>query len=80
MKRLASLALLTALAASTGCYGSYSASHALNRWNGHVTGSDIGNSAVHLLLWIVPVYEITFVGDFLVFNNIEFITKKRVFD
>jgi hypothetical protein len=80
MTRLASFALLAALAAQPACYGSYSASHALNRWNGHVTGSDVGNSAVHLLLWIVPVYELTFVGDFLVFNNIEFITKKRVFD
>ncbi len=80
MKRLASLALVAALAAQPACYGSYSASHALNRWNGHITGSNVGNSAFHLLMWIVPVYPITFFADFLVFNNIEFLTNKRVFN
>ncbi len=79
MKRFLPLVLAASLATS-GCYGSYSAFHAVHRWNGHVTGSDVGNSAVHLLLWIIPVYELTFIGDFFVFNQIEFITKKRVFD
>lgn len=81
MKRLVPLVLASALATSSaGCYGSYSAFHAVHRWNGHVTGSDVGNSAVHFLMWIIPVYEVTLVGDLIVFNTIEFFTKKRVFD
>lgn len=81
MKRLSSLVLVAALAAAQpACYGSYSAFHAVHRWNGHVTGSNVGNSAVHFLLWVVPVYELCIVGDFFIFNTIEFATSKRVFD
>ena len=80
MKRVAPLVMAAALAASqAGCYGSYGASKALNRWNGTVTSSNVGNSVVHLALWVIPVYPIVFVGDFLIFNNIEFLTGDPVF-
>lgn len=79
MKRLAPLVVAAALAAQPACYGSYSASNALHTWNGHATGSKIGNSAVHLGLWLIPVYPIVFIGDFLIFNNLEFITGNPVF-
>src|SRR5215510_9243150 len=67
MKRIAPLVLAATLA-SAGCYGSYSAFHALHKWNGTVTDSKIPNSLIHFALWVVPVYELTIVADFLVFN------------
>ncbi len=76
-KRLASLVVFAALA--TGCYGSYSAFHAVHKWNGKATNSKVGNSAIHFLLWVVPVYELTLLGDFIIFNNIEFLTDEPVF-
>lgn len=79
LKALAPLAVATALAAQPACYGSYGAFHSIHRWNGHATGSRVANSAIHLGLWILPVYEICLLGDFLVFNNIEFITGQPVF-
>ena len=68
-----------ALAAQPACYGSYGAFHAVHTWNGHATNSRVANSAIHFGLWVLPVYELCFVGDFLIFNNIEFITGSPVF-
>ena len=81
MKRLIPFVLVTLLATNLlGCYGSYSAFHAVHRWNGTVSGSKVVNSAVHLGLWIIPVYPLILFGDFFVFNTIEFATDKRVFN
>jgi hypothetical protein len=71
---LVSAALTTAVASAAGCYGSYGAFNRVHDWNGHVTGDKIANSAVHLALWIIPVYPLCLVGDFLIFNTIEFAT------
>lgn len=83
MKKLAPLAIAAALATTsvsqTGCYGSYSAFNAVHHWNGGVTGSKVANSVIHFGLWVIPVYELAIVGDWLIFNNIEFLTGKRVF-
>lgn len=80
MKRLAPLVLAAALASTqAGCYGSYSATKTLNRWNGTVTNSNIGNSAVHLGLWILPVYPLAILGDFFIFNTVEFFNGTPVF-
>ncbi len=51
----------------------------LHAWNGTATGNKIANSAIHLGLWVVPVYELAIVADFLIFNNVEFITGTPVF-
>ena len=80
MKRLAPLALVTVLAATQpACYGSYGATKALNRWNGTVTGSNVANSVIHFGLWVIPVYPLAIAGDWLIFNNIEFLTGNPVF-
>jgi hypothetical protein len=80
MKRLIPLAIAAVLATSQmGCYGSYGAFHAVHKWNGTATDNKIANSAIHFVLWIVPVYELTIFGDWLIFNNIEFVTGKPVF-
>lgn len=76
-KHIMALSLTAALA--TGCYGSYGAFNAVHRWNGHATGNKVANSAIHLGLWVLPVYPICLLGDFLVFNNIEFITGQPMF-
>lgn len=79
MKLLAPLALAAALAVQPGCYASFSAFHSLHQWNGHVTGSPIANSAIHAGLWIIPAYELTLLGDLIIFNTVEFATGKPVF-
>jgi hypothetical protein len=80
MKRhLAPAFLAAALAAASACYGSYGAFHKVHAWNGKVTSNKWSNSAIHLALWIVPVYELTLLGDFLVFNTIEHFTGSNPF-
>lgn len=71
MKRI--LLALT-LATSTGCYGSYAAFNHVHHWNGQVTNSKVANSLIHFGLWVIPVYELCLFGDFILFNNIEFIS------
>ncbi|MEZ4398396.1 MAG: DUF3332 family protein [Kofleriaceae bacterium] len=74
-KQLSVLALTAALAATAGgCYGSYGAFNKLNKWNGTVTNDKWSKSAVHLALWIIPVYELALAGDFLIFNTVEHFT------
>ena len=82
MKRLAPLFFALGLAASQpACYGSYGAFHAVHKWNGHATGNKIANSAIHFLFWIpLPVYPLLIAGDFLIFNNVEFVTGQPVFN
>lgn len=81
MKKFAQVALLaTALATTTtatGCFGSYGAFQKVHRWNGSVTSEKFSKSALHLALWIIPVYELAIAGDWLIFNNIEFITGEN---
>lgn len=81
MNRIAPLALIAALAVSQpACYGSYGAFNKVHAWNGQATGNKVANSAIHLGLWILPVYELALLGDFVIFNNIEFLTGERVFN
>jgi hypothetical protein len=80
MKRIVPLVLLAALATQPACYGSYGAMKAVNRWNGQVTGSKVANSFIHFGLWVIPVYELALLGDFFIFNNIEFLTGTRMFN
>jgi len=80
-KLLAPLILSTVLATSAaGCYGSYGAFKSVHKWNGNATGNKLANSAIHLGLWIIPVYPLVIAGDWLIFNNVEFITGKPVFN
>lgn len=81
MKRTLAAALVAAsLAVVPACYGSYGAFHKVHKWNGTATANKWANSAIHLGLWIVPVYELTLLGDFLIFNTIEHFTGDAVFE
>ena len=81
MKKLVAPILLATVLSVTApaCYGSYSAFHAVHKWNGKVTNSKVGNSVIHFALWIIPVYELVILGDFFIFNTVEFATDKPVF-
>ena len=74
MKRIVLAATLLTATATPACYGSYAAFTKVHHWNGHATDSKVANSAIHLAFWIVPVYPVLLFVDFLVLNNIEFIT------
>ena len=55
-----------------GCYGQFALTRKLYNWNGNATGSKFANSAILWALIIIPVYPLATVGDFLIFNTIEF--------
>jgi hypothetical protein len=85
MTRLAPIAVVAALAASgalasSGCYGSWSAARAVHRWNGHITQDRYVNSVIHFGLFVIPVYPIVALGDFFIFNTVEFFTGQPVFE
>ena len=79
-RTLPALALAAVLSTTAaGCYGSYGAFHKVHAWNGTVASDKWARSAVHLGLWILPVYELAIVGDFLIFNTVEHLTGDKVF-
>ncbi len=69
------LALVCAgmIAALSGCYGSNVVYNKLHKWNGSF-GNKWAKFGMHLLLWIVPAYELSMLGDFIIFNSVEFWT------
>ena len=72
-KSLIALSLAAAFSL-TACYGSYSLSQKLYKWNGTL-GNKWLNSCVHFILWVIPVYEICIgLVDGLVLNTVEFWT------
>lgn len=72
MKRLLHLAALAGVLALTGCVGQYNAFRGIQSWNTRATDSRVWNSVINTAFWIVPVYPIALLGDFWVFNTIEF--------
>ncbi|MDE6669124.1 MAG: DUF3332 domain-containing protein [Muribaculaceae bacterium] len=75
MKKITlSAAILATVASSltlSSCIGSFSLTRQVIDWNKQV-GSKFINEVVFFALWIVPVYEVTFLCDVLVINSIEF--------
>jgi len=55
-----------------GCYGQFALTRKLYNWNGNATGNKFANSAIMWALIIIPVYPIATIGDFLIFNTVEF--------
>jgi hypothetical protein len=56
----------------SSCYGPFNLTRRVHHWNGTVTENNWGQEGVFLLLVIVPVYELAMIGDWLIFNSIEF--------
>ena len=74
MKGIRTSIVCCALAGATltSCIGSYALFHKVRGWNEQATGNKFLNELIHIGLWIVPVYEVTFLADILV------LTRKKV--
>ena len=68
MRKFVAVCLLTT---TMSCYGSFELFHKIHKWNGTL-GDKWVNTLVHVALWILPMYEFILLGDFLLFNSIEF--------
>ena len=75
-RRLRSTILLTAagllLTTSIGCYGHFKLLNGVREFNEGVGPNPVMRSLVMWGLVIIPVYEVAWLGDVLVFNVIEF--------
>jgi len=71
MKKV-TLALILALGLGVSCVGPYNAFNGVSSWNSRATESKWLNELIHIGLWIIPVYPLAVVGDYLIFNSIEF--------
>lgn len=74
MRKNKSLLMCAVLASSilfTSCIGSFQLWNNLKDWNQGV-GNKFVNELVFIALHIVPVYEIAYLADIVVFNSIEF--------
>ena len=61
------------------CYGQFALTRKLYTWNGQATGNVVANSVIFWGLLIIPVYEILWLGDFLIFNTVEAATGTNPF-
>jgi len=67
------LVLLVAMAPwMLGCFGSFPLTHAMYKFNGAVTKSDLIHTVVFWVFVILPVYSIAVIGDAVIFNLVEF--------
>lgn len=68
------IATVVALSASMmmqSCIGSFALFNKVKNWNDHV-GDKFVNELVFAAMWILPVYELSFVADLFILNTIEF--------
>ena len=65
-------ALLAVSAITTpSCIGNFALFNRVLGWNNNV-GNKFVNELVFIGFWILPVYEVSFLADFVVLNSIEF--------
>lgn len=64
--------LLSSAVLTTSCIGSFPAFHKFHSWNQNVSSNKFVNELVFVCFHIIPVYEICYLADGLVFNTIEF--------
>ena len=62
----------------TGCYGSFPLTKAVYKANGEITNLRLIHTLVFWLFLALPVYNITLLGDMLVFNVVQFWTGAKV--
>ncbi|NAY91974.1 DUF3332 family protein [Muricauda sp. JGD-17] len=72
MKKAISCLLLCSAILFSSCLGSFRAFNNLKDWNQGLTDSKFLDNLIFWGLWIVPVYELFFLGDAIIFNVIEF--------
>lgn len=61
---------------STSCIGSFPLFHKFHTWNEGVSKNKFVNELVFFCFHIIPVYEVCYLADGLIFNSIEFWSGK----
>lgn len=67
-------AILAATVMFSSCIGSHALFHRVYDMNQNISGSKWLNEICYFAMWIIPVYEISLLGDVLIFNSVEFWT------
>ena len=62
---------------SAGCMGKFAAHTQLAAWNTKVTDNKWVNELIFIGLVLIPVYELVWLGDAVIFNSVEFWTGKN---
>src|SRR4051812_31708500 len=71
-RSMRAVAAATAVAFSTGCFGSFALTRKLWDFNNTVSKEKGIKELLFLVFVIVPVYELASLGDALIFNTVEF--------
>jgi hypothetical protein len=72
MKKQLTAAALTLSLLTASCLGPNNAFNSIHNWNARVTDSDALKEVLFLGMVIIPVYPITLLGDYLIFNTIDY--------
>ncbi len=67
-------AILAASVMFSSCIGSHPLFHKVSEMNQNISGNKWINEIVYFAMWVIPVYELSLLGDVLIFNSIEFWT------
>jgi hypothetical protein len=59
---------------SVGCYGAFPLTHAIYKANGKITDEKVVHTILFWVFVILPVYELSMLGDAIIFNLYEFWT------
>ena len=70
-KRIAALVLGVGLLGGS-CIGTNAAFNGIHGWNEDLSENKWANAGVHLAFVIIPVYGLALLGDYVIFNTIEF--------
>ena len=65
---------------TTSCIGPNNAFNSVATWNSKLSDSKFVNELAFLGLNIIPVYPLCLVGDYLIFNSVEFWSGKNWID
>lgn len=77
LRTAATVIVLVFSLGSAGCMGNFVAHTKLAAWNQKATGEKWLNELIFIGLIVVPVYEVVWLADALVFNSVEFWTGKN---
>lgn len=72
MRKILICSVLSLSLLCSSCLGSFSAFNNLKDWNEQATDNKFVNNLLFWGLMIIPVYELFFLGDAIIFNVIEF--------
>jgi hypothetical protein len=77
VKKLLLPALVATALLCTSCLGPNKTFISLGKWNDTATDYKWANEAIFIGLWIVPVYEVCYLGDVVILNSIDFWSEKK---